>query len=542
MPEPKDLMAPVYPHLLEGEWPERLITDFLHEHARRKPEKPALVDESRGRRVVLGFAGLADRVDRIATALLGLGVRPGEVVCFQLPNYWEFVALQLALSRIGAVSCPLIPVFRERELRLMVGQSESRILVVPDRFRNFDYPRMVEGLRGDLPQLERVFVVGDDVPAWAEPFEELLEAEPDRKALEAVRPSPSDPTQLLYTSGTSGEPKGVVHVHNALILADLLHIEHFGLGEEDTVFVPSPCAHQTGFLYGMWLAMVLGATAVYQDVWDGRRGLELVRRYGVRFVQAATPFLVDLVEAVNETGKSPEDLRIFVATGASVPRKLAQEAREVLGASVCGAWGTTEGCLVTAGTPDDPPEKTWQTDGRLLPRMEMRVVDDGGNPLPAGREGRFQVRTPCLFTTYLHHPEWYRTAVSPDGWFDTGDLAVVDDEGYMSITGRVKDIINRGGEKVPVAEVEQLLYEHPAVSDVAIVAMPDPRLGERACAYVVLRKGATLTLEDVRGYLLARGMAKQYWPERIEVVEELPRTASGKIQKYVLRERAARLV
>jgi cyclohexanecarboxylate-CoA ligase len=536
-----EALAPVYPHLFEREWPERLVTDFLRKHARSKPDKPALVDESRGRSVVLGFAELADRVDRIATSLLKMGVRPGEVVCFQLPNYWEFVALQFALVRVGAVSCPLIPVFRERELKLMVGQSESRFLFIPDTFRGFDYPSMVEGLRPSLPALERVFVVGDEVPGWTEPFESLLETAPDPETLEAARPAPSEPTQLLYTSGTSGEPKGVLHVHNTLVLADLLHIEHFGLREDDTVFVPSPCAHQTGFLYGMWLAMVRGATAVYQDIWEGRRALDLVTRHGVRFVQAATPFLVDLVEAVKERGVTPEALRIFVATGASVPRRLAQEAREVLGASVCGAWGTTEGCLVTAGTPEDPPEKSWQTDGRLLPRMEMRVVDEKGNPLPAGREGRFQVRTPCLFTTYLHHPEWYRTAVSPDGWFDTGDLAVIDGDGYMSITGRVKDIINRGGEKVPVAEVEQLLYEHPAVSDVAVVAMPDPRLGERACAYVVLRKGASLSLHKVQEYLRTCGMAKQYWPERVEAVEELPRTPSGKIQKYLLRKRAAGL-
>lgn len=540
MPE-HDAFAPVYPELFHHPWPDRLITDFLREHAEQTPDRPAVVDESRDQATVLSFAELSRRVDRVATGLLRIGVRPNEVVCFQLPNYWEFVVLQLALVRVGAVSCPLMPIFRERELTLMIQQSHSRILIIPDTFRRFDYLAMVERLRPSLPTLERVFVVGERVPDWAEPFANLLEDDPSPADLAAARPDPNAPTQLLYTSGTSGEPKGVVQIHNALILADLLHIEHFGLRESDTVFIPSPCAHQTGFLYGMWLALVRGATAVYQDIWNPQKALDLMIRWRVGFVQAATPFLVDLVEAVSAEGRKPQDLRIFVATGAAVPRALAQSARSALETNVCGAWGTTEGCLVTAGTPDDPPEKAWQTDGRLLPRMDMRIVGEDGTVLPPGREGRFQVKTPCLFTTYLHHPEWYRQAVSLDGWFDAGDLATIDADGYLRITGRIKDVINRGGEKVPVAEVEQLLYEHPAVAEVAIVAMPDPRLGERACAYVVARPGASLTLPDVQRDLESRGMAKPYWPERVEVVESLPRTPSGKIQKFILRERAAKL-
>ncbi len=539
MPDPASL-APVYPHLYDRPWPGRLITNYLQEHAERAPGKVAVVDESRGRQVALTFSELERLVDRVAAGLLGLGVSQNEVVCFQLPNYWEFVALQLALVRIGAISCPLMPIFREREMSLMLRQTDCRVLVVADRYRSFEYLPMVEALRAELPKLEHVVVLGESAPEWALPFGSLLETEPDPTRLEAARPSPSDPTQLLYTSGTSGEPKGVVHIHDTLVLACQLHIKHFGLTPEDTVYVPSPCAHQTGFLYGMWLALVLGATAVYQDVWGPSRALDLIERWDARFVQAATPFLFDLVEAVKATGRGGGHLRIFVATGATVPRPLAYQARDVLGTSVCGAWGTTEGCLVTAGTPNDPPEKTWQTDGRLLPGMCMRVVDDEGRELPPGSEGRFQVLTPCLFTTYLHHPDWYRQAVSPDGWFDAGDLAVIDADGYMRITGRVKDVINRGGEKVPVAEVEQLLYEHPAVSEVAVVAMPDPRLGERACAFVVTRDGGVLTLADVQRHLGSRGMAKQYWPERVEVVPELPKTASGKIQKYVLRERASR--
>jgi non-ribosomal peptide synthetase component E (peptide arylation enzyme) len=224
-----------------------------------------------------------------------------------------------------------------------------------------------------------------------------------------------------------------------------------------------------------------------------------------------------------------------------VPRVLAQRATEALGAAVCGAWGSTETCLGTLGGPDDPPERAWGTDGRALAGVEVRIADDDGHVLPAGTEGNFELRSRCFFEGYLDHPEWTAAALTPDGWFRTGDLATLDDAGYLRITGRVKDVINRGGEKVPVAEVEQLLHAHPAIEDAAIVAMPDPRLGERACAFVVLRPGAALDFAQLQRHLDAAGVAKPYWPERLERIDALPRNPVGKVQKFLLRERAAHL-
>jgi 3-phosphoshikimate 1-carboxyvinyltransferase len=271
-----------------------------------------------------------------------------------------------------------------------------------------------------------------------------------------------------------------------------------------------------------------------QDIWDAERGLQAMRRFGVTFVQAATPFLADLTAL----GQRPGALRTFVATGAAIPRDLARAARETLGAEVGGAWGTTESCLGSAFAPGDPAERAWQTDGRALDGVHLRVVDDEGASLPAGAEGSFEVHTPWLFAGYLNRPELTAQAMTEDGFYRTGDLARIEADGYLRITGRLRDVINRGGEKVPVAEIEQLLYAHPAVCEVAIVAMPDERLGERACAFVVLATGRELDLEGVRAYLESRGVSKTYWPERLEPVETLPKTPSGKIRKYVLRELA----
>jgi cyclohexanecarboxylate-CoA ligase len=255
-------------------------------------------------------------------------------------------------------------------------------------------------------------------------------------------------------------------------------------------------------------------------------------------VQCATPFLADLVRVAGERGEPPAALKKFVATGAAIPRELAREARDVLQAEVGGAWGTTESCLGAAFAPGGPPERAWTTDGGPMPNVSLRIVDDDGRELPPDTEGNFEVLTDCLFDGYLNRPDLTAEAITPDGWYRSGDLATLDDDGQLRITGRVKDVINRGGEKVPVTEIEQLLYAHPAVADVAIVAMPDERLGERACAFVVLAVDGELDFAGMQAHLNAHRVTKTYWPERLETVTELPRTPSGKIRKFILRDQA----
>jgi 3-phosphoshikimate 1-carboxyvinyltransferase len=508
-----------------------MILDDLERHARERPDSRAVVEVAADGAIrELSWSALANEVHRAAAALESFGLGNGDTVAFQLPNQNQFTIIALATLRLGGVCEPLMPIFRERELSFMLRESGARLLLVPGRFRGRDHAAMAEGLRAELPALEHVVVV--DGGRW-------LEGAP--AVVAAPRPRPDQIAQLLFTSGTSGEPKGALHRHDVLMRAADHHIDHFGLGRDDVVYVPSPLAHQTGFLYGMWIAIRLGVPQVLQEVWDAEVGLDTMQRFGVTFVQAATPFLADLTRVAQDRGEGPGRLRTFVATGAAIPRELARRSREVLGAEVGGAWGTTESCLGCAFAPGDPPERAWGTDGRALDGVRLRVVDDDGRPLSAGEEGNFEVHTDCLFEGYLNRPALTADAVTADGYYSTGDLARIDAEGYVRITGRVKDVINRGGEKVPVAEIEQLLHAHPAVRDVAIVAMPDERLGERACAFAVLDEGAELDFETMLEYLDSCKVSKTYWPERLELVEYLPRTPSGKIQKFVLRARAREL-
>lgn len=525
-----------------GLWPDRLITEYLDAAAAERPRQVAVVDHNSmtGRSTALTYQELAQRVERIAVGLAELGVEPGDVVAFQLPNWWQFTALYLACVRIGAVGNPLMPIFRHRELKFMLGFAEAKVMVVPRSFRGFDYPAMLEELRADLPTLRHVLVV-DDSPAGS--FERTLlgagNGQEAARLFAARKPSPDDVTELQYTSGTTGEPKGVMHTANTLLSNIRAYAQWLGLTDREVVLMGSPLAHQTGFLYGMLMPVMLGAKSVLMDLWNPAEAARLIEAHRVTFTMGATPFLADLTDTPALERHDVSSLRIFLTAGAPIPRVLVQRAQQRLGARIISAWGMTENGAVTLTRLDDPPEKIFGTDGRALPGFEVRVVDAGGRPVPHGTEGRLQARGMCNFVGYLKRPERYDT--DAEGWFETGDLARMDADGYIRISGRAKDIIIRGGENIPVAEVEGALYRHPAVQDVAIVAMPDERLGERACAYVVTREGQSFTFQDMIAHLEAERMARQYFPERLEVIDAMPRTASGKIQKFVLRQAASRL-
>jgi cyclohexanecarboxylate-CoA ligase len=527
------------------------LPEWLRRRAAARPDDTAVVDVRPDRDEVVTWKQLSDRVDQAASLLLKLGVRPGENVAYQLPNRVEFVVLSLACLRVGAVCCPVIPFFREREVGFVLRRSRARVMVVADRYRSRRPAEELLTLSAeDRAALEQVIVLAEAggsaelpaVPAGGpavSDWERALAATvTDHAALDAYTPTADATAQLLFTSGTTGEPKGVKQPSRNLVRAVSMEVRHLGLGARDAVWVPSPLAHQTGFLYGMVLATVLGVPQILQSEWDAKRALQSLNEHGATFVQAATPFLSDLVKAVEDGGETPRNLRIFVATGATVPRGLAERAGRVLGADVCGAFGTTETCLGALSAPSDEPVQRWGSDGRALDGIELRITDEQGRTLPPGEEGNFELRSPTVFDGYLDRPELTAEVFTEDGWYRTGDLATIDAAGFLRITGRVKDVINRGGEKIPVAEVEQLLFAHPAVDDVAVVAMPDERLGERACAFVVLKDGAALGFGDMRRYLDEHQVAKQYWPERLEPLPVLPRNPVGKVQKFELRERA----
>jgi cyclohexanecarboxylate-CoA ligase len=525
-----------------GLWPDRLPIDDLDEAVDKSPGRTAFVgaNSALGLEVRLSYAELGDRIEKIAVGLLGLGIEKGDVVAFQLPNWWEFTALFYACNRIGAVANPLMPIFRQRELRFMLGFGDARIVVVPTLWRGFNHLAMMREIRGDLPGLRHVLAVGG---AGEESFEQAFLDRPalsaaEKQKLAALRPRPNDVVELIYTSGTSGEPKAVMHTANTVLAPAQCFIEDIPVTGDDVVFMGSPYAHQTGFLYGMVMPIMLAAKTVALDLWSAVEAARLIEQESATFTMASTPFLSDMVNLPEAPrARVSHTLRTWVCAGAPIPRVLVQRAKGEMDLDVLSCWGMTENGGLTMTRKSDPQEKVFSTDGRALPGSQVRVVDDSRRPVPADTAGDLQARGITHFVGYHKKPQL--NSIDPDGWFDTGDLARMDRDGYIRIVGRTKDVIIRGGENIPVAEVENLIYHHPKVAECAVVAMPDERLGERGCAFIVTKAHVPLELGELWRFLNEQGMAKPYWPERLELMPELPRTPSGKIQKFRLREVAA---
>jgi cyclohexanecarboxylate-CoA ligase len=496
--------------IAKGWWFDRTINHELDACVAACPDRLALsalrVESGEMRR--FSYRELARLADRIAVGLTRLGVGRNDVVSMQLPNWWQFSLLYLACSRIGAVLNPLMHIFRERELSFMLKHGESKLLIVPKLFRGFDHEAMARALQPSLPHLQRIVVVGGDGP---DDFDALLttpewEKAPDaREILTRHRPGPDDITQLIYTSGTTGEPKGVMHSANTVMANIVPYARRLKLGADDVL-----------------------------DVWDPKQAVATIRAEGVTFTMASTPFLSDLTKTVQDSGLAVPSLRTFLCAGAPIPGPLVEQARKTLGTKIVSAWGMTENGAVTLIELDDDDQHAFSTDGCPLPGVEVKVIDFDGRTLPQGEVGKLVVRACSNFGGYLRRPQL--NATDAEGWFDTGDLARIDASGYIRISGRSKDVIIRGGENIPVFEIEALLYKHPAVAQAAIVAYADERLGERACAVVVPKAGQSLDQAGLVEFLKSQKVALQYIPERLIVRDAMPATPSGKIQKFKLRD------
>ena len=529
----------------EGWWRDIVVTDYLDRWADEKPDQVALVSHfyATDRTATLSYRQLHRLVDRAAWALIDLGVGPGDRVAVQLPNWWHFTLIYLACARIGAVIVPITPIMRHLQIKHMLDRTEARVMVIPPNFRNFDYGAMMEELSDELPSLRAVIVVGDPVPEGMLSFERdvlLQRREVGRSSeeLRMLRPDPiHDVGAICFTSGTTGEPKGVMHSQATIMYHSRSPGSVLGLNRDDRILMGSPLGHYTGFAFGINMPLALGSKTVLMDMWEPETAVRLIAEEGVTWTMGATPFLMDLTRTDALDRYNVSTLRYFVCAGATIPNALVEEAHQRLPCRVISAWGMTEDGAVTFVRPTDPPSRAAESDGGPVPGMEVRIVNPvSREPLPAGAEGALEARGPGQFVGYYKRPDLWEEAYDAQQWFDTGDLARMDEQGYIRISGRTKDIVIRGGENIPVVEVEEILFRHPKVREAAVVGTPDPRMGERAGACVTLNAGEQLTFEDLQTWFDQSQTAKQYWPERLEVFDELPKTPSGKIQKFLLRD------
>jgi len=515
----------------EGQWLDRTVADAVRDAAATQPGR---VTQVCGGQAVTA-AQVWEGATRLAAALWQRGFRAGDVLAFQTPNWHEAVFIDVAAALLGVVVCPIVTIYRDSEVQLILDDSRAKGIFTAGNFRGFDHLAMMTRLRAKLPHLAHVWTVRGDAQssgANGDLRDLLAEAAP----LPALPPVAPEAVKLvLYTSGTTGRPKAVLHSHNTLARATLMCARHWGIAPGDTTLMPSPVTHVTGFCHGLEMPFLGGTRCVLMDKWDAAEAADIIEREQVAFTIGATPFLQELMDVAERTGRTLPSLRLFPCGGAAVaPEIILRVARVLPRCRAFRVYGSSEAPMITLGFCAPGQERlAAETDGEIID-YEVRVESPDGRALGIGEEGELCARGPSLFLGYAD-PGQTAEVFDAQGFFHTGDIGYVTADRAIVFTGRIKDLINRGGEKISAKEVEDLLHQHPGVMNAAVVAMPHARLGETVCAYVIPRPDAKLKAEDITALLDAAGVARQKYPERIIFVEDFPKTASGKIKKDLLR-------
>ena len=480
------------------------------------------------------YGEFAREARQLISAFRALGLEQGDVVSFQLPNWREAVPLDIACAALGLVVNPIVPIYRDAELRFILKDARTRAFLIPEKFRSIDYVNMVQSLRHELPDLDHLIMVrGEQDYDGVLRFEELVDCEAATpESLPEI--DPNYPKCRLYTSGTTGFPKAVIHTHNTLNYVQECSAKHSGTSENDVMIMPSPVTHITGYSSGLNMSFVSPARSALMARWDANAAIDFIHRVKGTMTVGATPFLVELLDAAEKRGDGLPTMRQFSCGGAAVPPQVVRRAYEVLDNCITvRVYGSTETPLITYGWRDNP-ELAATTDGHLF-AFDVKILDDDGNELGVGEDGEIAAKGPGMLLGYADAQQ-NAEAHTDDGFFLTGDIGQITPNGAVLITDRKKDIIIRGGENLSAKEIEDTLHHHPSIREAAVVAMPHERLGEGVCAIVIPVQGQQITLAQIAQFTDAEGLARQKIPERLVIVEDLPRTPSGKVRKDVLRK------
>jgi acyl-CoA synthetase (AMP-forming)/AMP-acid ligase II len=521
-----------------GHWRDEVLSATLDRLAASQPDR-VLVSDGYG---TLTAAGLRGQAYRLGAALLGLGLRPGDRVQVQLPNWNEFVVVYVALARIGAVLVPTMPIYRHDEVSYVLRHSGARFSIVPQEFRGFDYPGMLAQVRNSAPELEHVITVrGAGAPGTLRLADLMAGGGVPGDDVLGAPPSADAPHCIIYTSGTESRPKGCLHTLNTVTFTvNALGGEIMSMGPDDVMFMPSPVTHATGLAMGVTAPLMLGASMHLMDVWEPRGALERIARHGCTLSMTATPFVQMVLGEISANPAAAGrlgSLRCWACAGAPIPEVMLQGwAKNVPGCALLPVYGRSEGLLVTACSTTDSARHVLSSDGRAFAGVVLEIRDEDGKPVPAGTEGEICHGGPGLMLGYWQDPELTARSVDAAGVSRSGDLGRADEDGYLRVTGRIKDMIIRGGINISAAEVENHLLAHPNVAEAAVVAVPDARLGEKACAFIVPRGEAPTLAELTRFLREERRIAPQKLPEYLEIAESLPTTMTGKVQKFLLRD------
>lgn len=516
----------------QGLWGDASLADYWQQTARAMPDKIAVVDNHGASYT---YSALDHAASCLANWMLAKGIESGDRIAFQLPGWCEFTVIYLACLKIGAVSVPLLPSWREAELVWVLNKCQAKMFFAPTLFKQTRPVDLILPLQNQLPQLQQI--VGVDKLAPATSSLSLSQIIADNTSLTtAITTHGDELAAVLFTSGTEGLPKDVMLTHNNILASERAYCARLNLTWQDVFMMPAPLGHATGFLHGVTAPFLIGARSVLLDIFTPDACLALLEQQRCTCMLGATPFVYDLLNLLEKQPADLSALRFFLCGGTTIPKKVARECQQ-RGIKLLSVYGSTESSPHAVVNLDDPLSRFMHTDGYAAAGVEIKVVDDARKTLPPGCEGEEASRGPNVFMGYFDEPELTARALDEEGWYYSGDLCRMDEAGYIKITGRKKDIIVRGDENISSREVEDILLQHPKIHDACVVAMPDERLGERSCAYVVLKAPHhSLSLEEVVAFFSRKRVAKYKYPEHIVVIEKLPRTASGKIQKFLLRK------
>ena len=516
----------------QGLWGDASHAHYWHQTAPAMPDKITEVDNHGA---TYTYSALDHAASCLANWMLAKGIESGDRIAFQLPGWCEFTVIYLACLKIGAVSVPLLPSWREAELVWVLNKCQAKMFFAPTLFKQTRPVDLILPLQNQLPQLQQI--VGVDKLAPATSSLSLSQIIADNIPLTtAITTHGDELAAVLFTSGTEGLPKGVMLTHNNILASERAYCARLNLTWLDVFMMPAPLGHATGFLHGVTAPFLIGARSVLLDIFTPDACLALLEQQRCTCMLGATPFVYDLLNLLEKQPADLSALRFFLCGGTTIPKKVARECQQ-LGIKLLSVYGSTESSPHAVVNLDDPLSRFMHTDGYAAAGVEIKVVNDARKTLPPGCEGEEASRGPNVFMGYFDEPELTARALDEEGWYYSGDLCRMDEAGYIKITGRKKDIIVRGGENISSREVEDILLQHPKIHDACVVAMPDERLGERSCAYVVLKAPHhSLSLEEVVAFFSRKRVAKYKYPEHIVVIEKLPRTASGKIQKFLLRK------
>ncbi|MBS7670646.1 AMP-binding protein [Croceicoccus gelatinilyticus] len=505
----------------DGWWGRETLSDILPRIAGDTPDRVMIVDGD----TRLTATQLHDQARRLASWLRGR-TTPGDVVSFMLPNWHEAAVVYFAATYAGLVANPILPSLRERDTRFIVEDCKSRVVFVPETFRKFAYAEMLRGIASDMDDTFEVVVVRSDGRSEDGGLAKILRAsEPGWFA----EPDPDAVRMVMYTSGTTGRPKGVLHTHNTLNALLKQIGAHWLVEEGDRFLVPSPISHIGGSIYAFEGPALLGTTAVLMDTWDALAALELMREERITHMAGATPFLEHLLAAARAADEHLPELKVFICGGASVPPGLIEEANDwFANARVSRVYGSTEVPVTTVGAlTDKGMVQAAHSDGKA-----------GIADVILAENGEIRARGPQMLAGYIRQAD-EADAFDADGFYRSGDQGALDDAGFLTVTGRIKDLIIRNGENIAPKEIEDLLIRLPEIEDVAIVGVPDPKTGERACAVIVPVAGARPDVPMLAEYLSGLGVTRFKYPERVELRNSLPRNEAGKVLKHVLRAELA---